>query len=559
MKLNPKEFKRFKELEALVKSKKASAAEEAEYNTLAAKKNKQGSNDPKWWLNYPELAKSVTNLPFNYIPGTAFPLRLNDSGDNFAKFANVVLIKVIETIGKSSASTDPINTQIRQLWLDLHRKYRGIGTYEQSDLGMAILAIRSCFNTIAKFERIYGVINSYHVGNRSVPYALKEALRISSDLEEHLADFRYLLNFNIEKLRQLCLPKGLSALDADIIMFSNVFKDSENRRASLFVFDNDTFGVYDPELLSTGGCVKYFKYSTQMSGGTESGNDDAFTLSDIKKILDTCVNALLTDEDIARICSDLLAAYGPENVMTLSLLEENYRVEPVHDAERLLQMHNATFVGNVAFGIDTGIKNALDAYGLYQLSIDNIIYQKDNVIHNELATVVSNQITAYAVEGDYAYPGTTSVIEAKQARTNEVLFDTWVDAPNEGDIMVGTRLTTIAGGPTHSGSTLKCQILQSWGTIVATEMLVYSYDATNKVFYSGPIVTYSYATSMQNELVKLSQVDWAPMFYVVVSGNMSIYGDVDNFTTISGANLARIHEVAILSGFKFSQVTHFEK
>lgn len=555
MKLNPKEFKRFKELEALIKSKKATSAEEAEYSTLAAKRNERGSNDPKWWLNYPELAKSVTNFPFNYIPGTAFPLALNGGGDNNALFSNLVLINIVEAIGKSSASTDPINTQIRQLWLDLHRKYRGIGTYEQADLGIAILAIRSCFNVIAKFERIYGVINSYHVGNRSVPYALKEALGIGADLEKNLADFRYLINFNIEKLRQLCLPKGLSALEADIIMLSNVFKDSENRRASLFVFDTETFGIYDPTLLSTGGCVKYVKYSDYMSGGTDSGNRDAFTLSDVKNVLDECVNALLTDDDIARICSDLLAAYGPENVMTLSLLDENYKVEPVHDAERLSQMHNLTAVGQVAFGIDTGIKTALEAYAMYNDGIRNIIYQKDNVIHNELASTVTNIPDGYAVEGDYAYPSTTSVIDAKQVRSRDVLFDTWVDSPSEGDVMVGTRLTAIAGSPTHSGSTPKCQILYTWGTVVATRIIVFAYDASSKYFTDIAIIGYSYATSMQNEFARLTQVDWAPMMYVVISGNLSVFGDVDNFTAISAANLSRVHEVAILSGFKFSQVS----
>lgn len=558
MKLDSKEFKRFKELGALIKSGKASEADKIEYSKLEAKKNTKGSNDLQWWNNYPSLTKDVTNLPFNWIPGTKV-LTGGASGNRSELGLGLIAVATMApSIGRCVDDTDPFNAQIRQLWLDLHRKYRGIGSYEKSDLGIAILAIQNLFETIAKFERMYGIINTYHVGNRVVPTGLKDAFNIDNSLEENLADLRYQLNLAIQKVKQLCLPKGLSSLEADIIAVSNVFKDSKDRRAFLFGFDTAYYGKYDPVLVpnKAGGNVKYTRFSVEASGSTPNGNY-GFTLFDVRNILNKQVNALINDEDIAKMCSDLLAAYGPENVMTLVDLPADYKIEPIEDYERSLQFHNLTICGQVSSVYREDTLTVEEAQDLIDDDYGIVIYQHDNMIRCELAKGAS----------DY-YSDTVRVIPTfgvnrlmPRGKTVDVLFDTWAESPSELEVMCGTRYTTLMGNATLVKTNTYAQLVDTCGTKVVEEVTVFYFKANayNIASLDGTVVDSNSFTSNYVHYLKITQMDWAPMFFIADDDDLELFGDIDNFTIISSENLQRIHEVALLSGFKIPMVSAGDK
>lgn len=556
MKLEPKEFKRFKELSAKAKAKKITPEEEAELAELTAKRNTKGSNDLAWWKNYPELLKDVVNLPFNWIPGTTVVLTDNAGTPVQMTLGVIAIAKTITAIGHSVSEADAYNSQIRQLWIDMHRKYRGIGTYQKSDLGIMILSVHSLFETIAKFERIYGVINSYHIGNRVVPQGLKEALGIDQDLEDNLAEFRYTLNLYIEKCRQLCLPKGISMLMADIIAQGNLFKDSDNRRAFIFGFDNDEFGVYDGTLVNTGGqaigsAVKFRDYAVEQNGVTPGGQS-AFTLADIRNILNSQVTALLNDDDIQTMCSDLLAAYGPENVMTLQSVPTEYKVEPVQDYERSLQFHNLTIVGSTASIYDSTVIDLTMAGTLLAAGYDHVIYQKDNTILNRIGKGKVGYV-AYAPE---VFPK-FSTNSKSHGKRMEVLFDTWVDNPGETELMCGTRYSSLVGPRVSIDSNYSRQEVTVYGGKVVEEVSVFSYASAYGAHYiRGTVMDESEFTGNLAGYVTLLQMDWAPILYFDDgAGVLSLVGDIDNFTRIDYVNLERLHEVALLSGYKISMVS----
>lgn len=554
MKLDNQEFKRFKELSALVKSGKATAAEKAELEALSAKKNDKGSNDLAWWKNYPELLRDVVNFPFNWIPGTRVEITGDQGASDHLRLGTVAVATLRPAIGLSTTDADAFNSQIRQLWLDMHRKYRGIGTYEKSDLGIAIIAINSVFETIAKFERMYGVINTYHVGNRVVPYALKEALRISNDLETNLADFRYMLNLYISKVIQLCLPKGLSVLMSDVVAISNIFKDSADRRAFMFMFDTDTYGVYDPTTLTTGGCVQFKNFGLHQSGVTPDARS-AFTLADVQAILEECVSALLSDDDIARICSDLIAAYGPENVMQLAYLPEEYKVEPVQDYERSLQFHNLTIVRNAASIYEDSVVNATAADAFMAAGVPIVIYQHDNTVMCRLG-VSDERAGGYTLNSGLVYPTVdSSSVDPTYGRSGEVIFDTWVDQPGETEVMCGTRYTSLCGNRVATATNVYRQSAVAFGTKVCSKLTLYAFDQGSSyiatpIFGSVWDVTWTQANVIS--VNRFTQMDWHPLFYVAntATGDIELFGDIDNFTKIGAENLRRLHEVALLSGYK---------
>lgn len=552
MKLGTKDFKRFKELLSLIKSGKASEADKAEFAKLEAMKNDKGSNDLQWWKNYPELLKDVVNIAFNYIPGASFPIVNSSNGDDSLRLGLLASATLRPAIGRSESDSDAFNAQIRQLWLDMHRKYRGIGTYEKSDLGIAIIAINSVFETIAKFERMYGVINTYHVGNRAVPYALKEALHISDSLEQDLADFRYQLNLRISKVKQLCLPKGLSVLMSDIVAISNIFKDSKDRRAFMFLFDTDLFGIYAPTAISTGGCVRFSRLSDNESAVTPGGHK-AFTLSDICTVLDIQINALLNDDDIARMCSDLIAAYGPENVMQLGYLPDDYKIEPVEDYERLLQFNNLTICGDVATIYETSVVDNATANAFLTNGYPIVIYQHDNVIKGKLGVGEAG----YVSDGGFEKP--TVNYSNRRAKNAEVIFNAWVEEPGETEIMCGTRYTSVCGSLSAVDATHWTQELYAYGTKVCTRVEVFWYNDSTKVYdyykVDGSLWDVAYFRTNILNIMRLTQMDWHPTLYVEdASNNVELFGDVDNIAKISGDNLARIHEVALLSGYYIPMV-----
>lgn len=552
MKLNNTDFKRFKELQALIKAGKATEADKAEFASLQAKRNERGSNAIEWWKNYPTLLADVVNLPFNYIPGTPFTMFDEDADTKDLTLGVLAVANIRPAIGRSRDDNSAFNTQIRQLWLDMHRKYRGIGTYEKSDLGIMILSVNSVFATLAKFERIYGVINTYHVGNRVVPYALKEALKIDDTVEANLADFRYQLNLAITKLQQLCLPKGLSVLQSDVITLSNIFKDSANRRASLFLFDTDVFGVYDAASITDAGAVQYKFFEPYMTGHTKAG-DGAFTLSDMITIINEQMNALLGDDDIARMCSDLIAAYGPENVMQLALIPTDYKVEPVEDYERQLQFHNLTICPKVQ-GIYEADTIPLVTANVLKDTTYNVIYQRNNAVRCELGYGGAG----YYQSGTRVLPFGAS--NSPIAKNGDTLLDTWVDQPGEVEVMCGTRYTAVAGTKSAGGDGV-FQELIAYGTQVCTMVEIYYYDNSTGSYqlhtFLGSVIPVSKMseTATWAGLAKLQQVDWHPLFYVKVLNHIEVLGDVDNFARITADNLARLHEVALLSGYKIPMVS----
>jgi len=561
MKLDAKQFKRFKELSAKAKAGKISSAEEAELSELTAMKNQKGSNDLEWWKNYPTLTRDVTNLPFNWIPGRTLKLTNGNPDMVDSPIGVIAIAQYLPSIGHSVSDADAFNSQIRQLWLDLHRKYRGIGKYEKSDLGMMILAINAFFTTLAKLERMYGVINTYHIGNRVVPNGLMSALHIGKSLLENLADFRYTLNLYIAKAKQLCLPKGLSILSAEVTAAANLFKDSEDRRAFIFGFDPSVFGYFDVEFgdpdgtPQVGSCVKYKSYSSYQNDDTPDFNFQGMGLADVQQLLEFQISQLLNNEDVAIMCSDLLAAYGPENVMTLVELPEDYKVEPIHDYERLLQFHNLTIHGGCST-IFEAADNITVANAEYERTQGNklVVYQYDNVIKNR----IGKGERAYASVSDGTIAPTFNVSELDfGSKLGEVIFDTWVAEPGETEVMCGTRYTNIASTAQLVSTNTYRQEIDVMGTGVVERIAVFYYNgvgyAENQ--FRGSTLPDNTFRSHIPDICRISQMDWRPTFYHLDDDDVNVFGDLDNFTLIDRSNLGRIHEVALLSGYKIPMVT----
>lgn len=545
---------KFKELSEKVKAGTATPDEIKEFDQLKKKsmdrhrgggrKKNPGTNDLAWWNQYPELTKDVTNLAFNYIAGTDVKVTDLSLGKDPLRLGNLAVAGYVPTIGKSTSDSDGFNTQMRQLWLDMHRKYRGMGGYQKSDLGIAIFCIMQAFALVAYFERIYGIINTYSLYNRTVPKLLKEAFGISNDLETNVADFRYTLNRIISKAQSLCLPKGYAIFESNIILNSFIFKDAESKRASLFAFNPAVYYIWDPTISPTGSAAAGYNIESVMNGSTPDQGYPAWELNDIQTLLDRVFDALLNDDDISKMCSDLLAAYGENAVQTVGYLPEDYKCPIVYDYERQLQFHNMTLCGGgVSSKIFDGILNPTNANLFLGAEGRILIGQFNNVIINRLMN---------GDDSGQGYPTDAGQHWTSQPRGNlmkqeDCLFDTWKDTPDIADVMCGSRFTVLGANEDLYGGQ-DFQELETFGTEVVNSIKIY-YQQGTTVGMLEEKDSISTSPNLARQCM-LSSIDWKPIFYYDQANTVYVMSDLDNFAVVSAYNLSRIHDVAAYSGFK---------
>lgn len=553
MKLNNAEFKRFKELSSLAKSGKLSDKEQLELSTLAAKKA-AGGNDVKWWNKYP-MIQDAANFPFNFVKGQSISMPHPSIGNltpQYSQLVNGVKIAYFRASGKCDSSEDPLNYQMRQLWLAMHRKYRGMGSYEWADLGIAMKAIVEAFTDVARAERIYGAISYFTARNRSIPHQLLQALDFDESVVtgDHLADFRYQINRIIAKAKSLCLPKGLGILQSYLELESNVFCDSDSVRASWYVYTSPYYAIYDPATVSTGGCVVYRKRTANGTGSTQ-------TFDDIISDLEEQFNILLSDTDIARICSDVIACYGEASgVVTLNELPEGYIVKPLRDDTRLLQLHNSSLVGYVSGVVETSVYNAVNtAYSNTHEAVLTM-YQKNGIIYQELiATGSTYQGVGSFGSNTHGYALTAS---KTAAINNFLLLDIWKDDVNNDDKIEMTRQTVYKERQSDTiGITQGDWFSLTYGSILPMDLVFFNSSAAgfvNVVAYHGDAWDMYSMSGSHRFIAYLDQIDWHPCVAIFDSQNPGylneIVFDVDNFVECSKTTLARLHDACMLSGWK---------
>jgi len=576
MRLDDKQFKRFKELSQKMKNGKLTEAEKEELAQLATLKkstwNKQtpGSNAIEYWNKYKALIDGAASFTFNWVAGTELKCgtyALNAPGlTTTFSFPGIGIVKVVSTVGVSIDSTSAVNVQFRQMWLDMHRKYRGIGQYQQADLAIVETGIIDVFRQIARAERIYGVINYFNSLNRNVPDLLLRSLEVDPTeitYPNSIADFRYNINRVIAKARSLCLPKGISVLDDAVILFSNLFKDDDSERAFIFGWDTDFYHVYDAET--------YHGIGSGYLGGALIGkahqlNTNGATFKNIIDELNEQVDALLQDDDVARICSDVLAAYGDNGITTLQDVPEDYKVIPIKDEERLLQLHNCKLRGYIQNALPSSAYTVAMEDGIESHTLD--IVQVNNTVIcipylSYLNSVTDTAPTYYTAN----LPGIGEIHTPRAAQssgtfitfnTGDVILDTWTDDPSSDMKVEMTRYTTVADFSTvMEGSTkyARSQII-ACGIYVPTLFKVYTRDQNTTLGYMVTNVSDMAFTSsgvIINVVRALSSCDWSPIihaFYVGGTNTNAPIGDIVNPTVGSVLVMQRLHDAANLSGFR---------
>lgn len=563
MRLNNAEFKVFRELQKLEQEGKLTP-EKAEL--LAKLRAKKDSNALEWWSKYPELLKDSVNIAFNYLAGKPM-LDVVKSGVAYYQ-PGVMRIPYLQTLGVANDKTSPFNVQMYQLWLHMHRKYRGIGAYQMSDLGIALFSIIDAFGNIAEAERIYACANTYVATNRNVPFTILQSMNVDIDkVVAQMADFRYGINLLNRKLKALCLPKGLSMLENRTTLNTGVFKDADNDRSAIFYFDTEYYCVYEAATYTTGGSVNYRKHKTNGAGKR-----------DVDTILDELteqIDALLLDDDIARICSDIIAVFE-NDVESSTEMPEDYSLSISKIDERLIQLHNLSFMYFSEQASGDKVVPFLNRFsasiwaevsGLTTPSEHYMdIYQQDNVVHSDLMPHQNcTGIVSDSTSSPFAYYSSTDNIPVF---TGTPVFDCNEEKPGAETVMCGSRFTYIAEPRTVvvGGNGYTNAKFIAYGSELCYRPTIWKMIANGTVVRIENIRQWGNATGRQiasDILSDLNKFDWHPLLYKYSGSDNPatpntidrIHGDLDNFVALPANTLTRLHEVAILSGFKIEAIT----
>lgn len=506
-----------------------------------------GSNDPSWYYKDANILNDVASFSFNKplgtymdtfetlsdIPGNRYVL------DEFGIIPGVLSMKIAPSPGISLDAQSPMNLAATNAYSYVRYKNSGSVNYDSPDLMLYLLAMDSIYSCWNWLKRIYGLASTYSQTNRYLPKALLVANRVDmDDLLNHLADFRAYLNVKANEISAFCVPATMSYNIRHSWLFSNVYTDSNTRKAQTYIYVPAWFYKYDEMTSSKGGQLVPLNVTQDWTYSSTEPN--LFKVSELKNILNTMLEAVNYSEDIGIMSGDILKAYGDSGLFKVSTFEPDYRVEPVYNREVLTQIENANPIALVA----------------------------GDYVNFKITQNPDTNWIEYNPKFGMTGPGTY----------NRGWVNFHWDNPTPADVMVATRLKvtyTFETDPSADAYITSCgsEILTNW------EIYGYTYGSDGRAFVKSPIGTQPYLQVYQMSAVLNSDAaltpdqqaqcaralaayaaliafDWAPQhlftYYHVGNQHSLVCGstwDWDNYTQLSQSNIEAMNLVALLSEF----------
>nr|AVX53653.1 putative capsid [Marmot picobirnavirus] len=368
-----------------------------------------GVNDVSWYAANPQLLSDAASLPFSHAIGTRIePTFTNVKNSGIPSIPGVCSIYLTPCPGKSGSNYSTINIAARNLYSFVRHANSGHANYDSPDLMLYVLAMDSIYYMLSHAIRVYGIARTYSQVNRYYPEALLEAMLMDpKDVITNLAELRYNINTLIVKVGSLCVPASFKYLTRHFWLFSSVYADTNDPKCQSYVFVPHGYYQFDPVAYTTGGALHYQQFDEKLH-----------TVSDLIKIINNMVSAVITDEDMNIMSGDILKAFGSDGVFKISGIPEEYSVVPEYNPEVLMQINNTVCVGrSIATTFASGItpEEGYHAPDIWQNTDGAIMYKPEIMVQ-------------------------------APAGHQEHLLNMPMLNPTPADVMVATRLTAIATG-----------------------------------------------------------------------------------------------------------------
>lgn len=540
---------------------------DADINAADLRGVKAGPNDISWYAKNAALLRDSASLVFSHPLG--INNRINIEGGStpgftwnqnpappFQSINGIMLMNYIPTIGEATSSNAAANVAARALYSYVRHANSGSRNYDSTDLMLYVLAMDSCYVWYSTLCRIYGILRRYSMLNRYTPKTIVTTLGFDYDnLVANMADFRYFINYFASKLGSTAVPAQFDIVNRHIWLQSNIFTDSENTKAQMYVWDAQIYYVYNETEAKMSGHLVAYQAPNYDNGLTGT---NLIKLSDIIKFTNLMLDPILGSEDMGIMSGDILKAFGAGNLFKISMIAEDYSIVPTYSKELLMQVENAYFY-------NPAMNAVKDDSGFSTVSEWNVTQQLNNF---ETGPYLSQNIVSKAASS-------TMGGQAMAMMSHTKVLNLHFDDPTPADVMHATRMSTYWNlDPTSEAGVVRLRAT-TYGTEIPT---TYTYvgnmyndngqliGVNSGRLQSTVVMEYSSGTypAAYYDLIsafECSQFDWCPIMYNIrgeysaVNTSYtkcrmdSVFCDFDNYTFLTQADLEAMHETATLSEF----------
>lgn len=499
------------------------------------------ANDVTWYSKNPALLKDAGSFPFGNPIGNSISLNLNCGGTispywgGTNRIAGIFEVVVTPIYGYADSANSPVNVAAKQIYSFVRHANSGHANYDSTDLMLYLMACDQVFSFYNWMQRTYGILCTWGLKNRYIPQALVRACGCDYEsLLSHISDFKGYIHQYQDKLAVLKVPMVMDIFKRHSWLFSNVFADSSDPKAGLFVFSPAQFLRYSLDTEGKGCLVSAGPIADKAAGVDEKGKPRVgLSFEEIIAYGDSLTDVLLGSEDIGIMMGDIMKAYG-DKLYSFSAMPEDYKIMPSYNEEVLEQIHNAICVG----------------------SPDEVSVTQD------LTSLVTGPFLRcepkFIPRDGSVQPYTHGTMVLKGAN---LLLDSRKESPDPGVVMVDTRLSAIVTGvkPSTGPNTWDYYTVSTLGSEIVNYFRMWTLTDKSEPYsfqFTSVINVKAQASPIYQQLLiatmlDIARFDWHPRFYVTGDEDKVVgqFGDVDNYTIIHPNELYNLNNVALLSLF----------
>lgn len=308
-------------------------------------KDKRGFNDSSWYIPTDQTAKDIGSFSFNRPIGQLVTGSINGNYSEIghttrSQVPGVAVIRLAHSLGCPDSETSAINVAAKDVYSFVRHANSGHTNYEAPDMVVYLCAAAEAYSMYSWLTRLYGCFNVFNSRNRYMPKQLIESMFVDyDDVILHINDLRTYINICALKLSSLYIPATMPYFTRRYFTYANVYADSSDPKAQLYLFNPAYFWQYNNTSESGSSLEPVFlDIETPVYLGQEF--DNKLTFERIVGIMEALLNNMIGDEDIGIMSGDILKAYGESNLLKVSQISEDYTVLPIYNEEVLGQIHN---------------------------------------------------------------------------------------------------------------------------------------------------------------------------------------------------------------------------
>lgn len=500
------------------------------------------TNDVSWYSKNPEMLERAARMSFGTPNGYTSDLFYGDTTTTGNLFTpGIAVLYYTHGTGNAYAQSDAVQTAMFSLYSVLRSKQTSYSTYSPEDYMMYLLAINEVYIMYSQLARAYGLMNTINTESLYQPKKLIEALGFDyADLVRNRRDIPNVLDSIAAQLAPYHVPDVLPYMQREFWLPSGIYSDSATSKHQLYAFKPTIYRTWD-DMFATGSRLAAHPYKWVKADGTIDP-EATYTLNEYQETVNSVINCLLQSEDVGVLSSNVLLAYGAENLYTLGAFDPNYAILPTTDYTVLSQIENARVVGPAE------TMSSFDIQQFNELNNSHIYFEPQFPVHKVAGSKVQDPRAMQSVI--IAHTNDTNpefVIEATRLAYQGTSGDEYLELDYGTEFI--QAITVISSATKHDYFTLGRVHLNggSLSTHANYEIGLISFTDTQDPPLKNAL----------DRVAIIQNFDWFPQVMVGyeygsgATGGLRVWPlwDLDQYAKVSGEDLSILHYVALLSMF----------